>query len=72
MKPKELEIGSQLSIKLELNFSATLSWRGGEGGTENDIASQGNNWVSQFRLCNIKCSFIAQTETDDFFFSVLL
>lgn len=29
MKPKELEIGSQLSIKFELNFSATLSWRGG-------------------------------------------
>lgn len=49
-----------------------LSVGGGEGGTESDIASQGNNWVSQFRLCNIKCSFIAQTETDDFFFSVLL
>lgn len=40
MKPKELEIGSQLSIKFELNFNATLS--PGEA-LKNDIASQGNN-----------------------------
>lgn len=40
MKPKELEIGSQLSIKFELNFNATLSL--GEA-LKNDIASQGNN-----------------------------